>query len=120
MPVDAEKKVAVIGLGYIGLPTAALIARSGFRVLGVDVSSHVVETVNSGRIHIEGVDLDGLVQGVVARGNLRASTEIEESDVFLIAVPTPVSEDHAPDISYVLAAARMLSDRKSTRLNSSH
>src|SRR3546814_2185394 len=109
MPVDAEKKVAVIGLGYIGLPTAALIARSGFRVLGVDVSSHVVETVNSGRIHIEEVDLDGLVQGVVARGNLRASTEIEESDVFLIAVPTPVSEDHAPDISYVLAAARMLS-----------
>src|SRR3546814_10200791 len=100
------------------------MARSGFRVLGVDVSSHVVETVNSGRIHIEEVDLDGLVQGVVARGNLRASTEIEESDVFLIAVPTPVSEDHAPDISYVLAAARMLSpvlkDRKSTRLNSSH
>src|SRR3546814_3561699 len=85
------------------------MARSGFRVLGVDVSSHVVETVNSGRIHIEEVDLDGLVQGVVARGNLRASPEIEESDVFLIAVPTQFSEDLAPDISYVLPSARMLS-----------
>jgi UDP-N-acetyl-D-mannosaminuronic acid dehydrogenase len=105
MPVDVEKKVAVIGLGYIGLPTAALIARSGCKVLGVDVSAHVVETVNSGRIHIEEVDLDGLVQGVVARGDLRASTTVEPSDVFVIAVPTPVSANHAPDISYVLKAA---------------
>ncbi|MCF8709635.1 UDP-N-acetyl-D-mannosamine dehydrogenase [Rhizorhapis sp. SPR117] len=109
MPLDTEKKVSVIGLGYIGLPTAALIARSGFKVLGVDVSSHVVDTVNSGKVHIEEVDLDGLVQGVVSRGNLRASTQVEESDVFLIAVPTPVSEDRAPDISYILDAARMLS-----------
>ena len=108
MPIEVEKKVSVIGLGYIGLPTAALIARSGFKVLGVDVSAHVVETVNSGRVHIEEVDLDGLVQGVVARGTLRASTQIEESDVFLIAVPTPVAEDRAPDISYVLEAARTL------------
>ncbi|MBB4640101.1 UDP-N-acetyl-D-mannosamine dehydrogenase [Rhizorhapis suberifaciens] len=108
MPIEVEKRVSVIGLGYIGLPTAALIARSGFKVLGVDVSQHVVDTVNSGRVHIEEVDLDGLVQGVVARGTLRASTEIEESDLFLIAVPTPVAEDRAPDISYVLDAARML------------
>jgi UDP-N-acetyl-D-mannosaminuronic acid dehydrogenase len=108
MPVDIEQQVSVIGLGYIGLPTAALIARSGMRVLGIDVSPHVVETVNSGRVHIEEVDLDGLVQGVVARGTLRASTQVEPSDVFVIAVPTPVSEDHAPDISYVLAAARTI------------
>lgn len=108
MPVDSQTKVAVIGLGYIGLPTAALIARSGMSVLGIDVSAHVVETVNSGRIHIEEVDLDGLVQGVVARGLLRASLTVEEADVFVIAVPTPVSEDHAPDISYVLAAARTI------------
>lgn len=106
MPIDIEQKVSVIGLGYIGLPTAALIARSGAKVLGVDISEQVVETVNNGRVHIEEVDLDGLVQGVVARGNLRASTRIEESDVFVIAVPTPVSEDHAPDISHVLQAAR--------------
>ena len=108
MPIEVEKTVSVIGLGYIGLPTAALIARSGFRVLGVDVSEHVVDTVNSGRVHIEEVDLDGLVQGVVARGMLRASTQIAESDVFLIAVPTPVAEDRAPDVSYVLDAARMI------------
>lgn len=108
MPIAVEKKVSVIGLGYIGLPTAALIARSGFSVLGIDVSAHVVETVNSGRVHIEEVDLDGLVRGVVARGSLRASMHIEESDVFLIAVPTPVAENRAPDISHVLDAARMV------------
>jgi UDP-N-acetyl-D-mannosaminuronic acid dehydrogenase len=108
MPVDIEQQVSVIGLGYIGLPTAALIARSGMKVLGVDVSAHVVETVNGGRVHIEEVDLDGLVQGVVARGNLRASTQVAPSDVFVIAVPTPVSEDHAPDISHVLSAARTI------------
>ena len=76
MPVDSKQKVSVIGLGYIGLPTAALIARGGAQVVGVDVSAHVVETVNSGRVHIEEVDLDGLVQGVVARGNLRASLSV--------------------------------------------
>ena len=108
MPVDTKQKVSVIGLGYIGLPTAALIARGGAQVVGVDVSAHVVETVNSGRVHIEEVDLDGLVQGVVARSNLRASLEVEESDVFIIAVPTPVAEDRAPDISYVLKAARTI------------
>ena len=67
MPVDIEQKVTVVGLGYIGLPTAALIARSGCKVTGIDVSAHVVETVNNGKVHIEEVDLDGLVQGVVAR-----------------------------------------------------
>jgi UDP-N-acetyl-D-mannosaminuronic acid dehydrogenase len=108
MPVEHDTKVAVIGLGYIGLPTAALIARSGMSVLGVDVTRHVVETVNSGKVHIEEVDLDGLVQGVVARGTLRASLTIEPADVFVIAVPTPVSEDNAPDISYVLSAARTI------------
>ncbi|MET0371486.1 MAG: UDP-N-acetyl-D-mannosamine dehydrogenase [Sphingobium sp.] len=106
MPVDTHQKVSVIGLGYIGLPTAALIARAGAQVLGIDVSAHVVETVNAGKVHIEEVDLDGLVQGVVARGNLRASLTIEPSDVFIIAVPTPVAENRAPDISYVLNAAR--------------
>jgi UDP-N-acetyl-D-mannosaminuronic acid dehydrogenase len=108
MPADKDMQVAVIGLGYIGLPTAALIARSGMKVLGVDISAPVVETINSGRVHIEEVDLDGLVQGVVARGALRASLTIEPADVFVIAVPTPVSEDNAPDISYVLDAARTI------------
>ena len=103
--MNAELKVAVLGLGYIGLPTAAVIARTGASVLGVDVTRSVVDTVNSGKVHIEEVDLDGLVSGVVARGNLRASMTIEPSDVFVIAVPTPFGEDHAPNIGYVLRAA---------------
>ena len=103
-----QTKVAVLGLGYIGLPTAAVVARSGAAVLGIDIHQTVVDTVNSGGVHIEEVDLDALVQGVVQRGLLRASTQIERSDVFLIAVPTPFDDDHAPDISHVLAAARSL------------
>jgi UDP-N-acetyl-D-mannosaminuronic acid dehydrogenase len=103
---DGELDVVVLGLGYIGLPTAAVIARTGARVLGVDLTKSVVDTINSGKVHIEEVDLDGLVSGVVARGSLRASTEIAPADVFVIAVPTPFEGDHAPDISYVLQAAR--------------
>lgn len=105
MVSDSELKVVVVGLGYIGLPTAAVIARTGAKVLGIDVHKDVVDTVNSGRVHIEEIDLDGLVSGVVARGNLRASIEIEPADVFVIAVPTPFGENHAPDIGYVLKAA---------------
>lgn len=105
MVSDAELRVVVLGLGYIGLPTAAVIARSGARVLGVDVTPSVVETINSGRVHIEEVDLDGLVSGVVARGTLRASLQIEPADIFVIAVPTPFADDHAPNIGYVLRAA---------------
>lgn len=105
MLVDKKPDVCVIGLGYIGLPTAAVIARSGCPVLGVDVNASVVDTINRGEIHIEEVDLDGLVHGVVSRKMLRASTEVETSDVFVIAVPTPFDADLAPDISYVLTAA---------------
>ncbi len=102
---DEKPSVCVLGLGYIGLPTAAVIARSGCAVLGVDVTAHVVDTVNSGKIHIEEVDLEGLVQGVVARGTLRASLHIEPADVFVIAVPTPFGDNHVPDTSYVMEAA---------------
>jgi len=100
-------EVCVIGLGYIGLPTAAVIARSNCPVTGIDLSDHVVETINRGEIHIEEVDLDGLVRGVVQRGMLRASTQIVPADVFVIAVPTPFEKDgnHTPDVSYVMAAA---------------
>jgi UDP-N-acetyl-D-mannosaminuronic acid dehydrogenase len=104
---DNLPRVSVIGLGYIGLPTAAVIARAGMPVHGVDVSEAVVDTINRGEIHIEEVDLDGLVQGVVQRGLLRAGTQVEPADVFVIAVPTPFHKDgqHTPDVSHVLAAA---------------
>lgn len=105
MVSDSELKVAVLGLGYIGLPTAAVIARTGAKVLGIDVHAAVVDTINSGKVHIEEIDLDALVSGVVARGNLRASLQIEPADVFVIAVPTPFGDNHAPDIGYVLKAA---------------
>lgn len=104
---DTKPAVCVVGLGYIGLPTAAIVARAGCPVLGLDVSQNVVDTINRGEIHIEEVDLDGLVHGVVQRGLLRAATTIEPADVFVIAVPTPFVKDglHTPDVSFVLAAA---------------
>jgi UDP-N-acetyl-D-mannosaminuronic acid dehydrogenase len=105
MLVDKKPDVCVLGLGYIGLPTAAVIARAGCRVIGVDVNQNVVDTINRGEIHIEEVDLDGLVQGVVARKMLRASVTVEPSDIFVIAVPTPFGDNHVPDIGYVLDAA---------------
>ena len=108
MKSDNHLNVVVLGLGYIGLPTAAVIARTGAHVLGIDVHQTVVDTINSGRVHIEEVDLDGLVSGVVARGHLRASTTIGAADVFVIAVPTPFSDDRSPDIGYVLEAATSL------------
>ncbi len=108
MPIDNQQKVVVVGLGYIGLPTAAVIARAGAQVLGIDVSQSVVDTVNEGRVHIEEVDLHGLVQGVVDRGLLRASTTPEPADAFVIAVPTPIDDAHQPDIAYVLTAARTI------------
>ncbi|HKX79559.1 MAG TPA: UDP-N-acetyl-D-mannosamine dehydrogenase [Novosphingobium sp.] len=104
MKSDTKPDVCVVGLGYIGLPTAAVIARAGCRVQGVDVSQKVVDTINRGEIHIEEVDLDGLVHGVVSRGLLSASTSVAPADVFVIAVPTPFDKNHAPDISYVLSA----------------
>ncbi|MET4897242.1 UDP-N-acetyl-D-mannosamine dehydrogenase [Sphingomonadaceae bacterium jetA1] len=108
MPLDVELSVTVMGLGYIGLPTAAVIARTGAKVTGVDVTPSVVDTINSGRVHIEEVDLDGLVSGVVARGQLTASLTVSPADVFVIAVPTPFTEGRQPDTTYVLNAARAI------------
>ena len=108
MRANNSPRVCMVGLGYIGLPTAAVIARSGMDVLGVDITPAVVDTINRGDIHIEEVDLDALVQAVVRSGHLKASTQVAAADVFVIAVPTPFEKDghHTPDISYVLAATR--------------
>ena len=100
--------VTVIGLGYIGLPTAALIASKGIKVVGVDVSQHVVSTINKGKIHIIEPDLDILVQSSVQSGNLRATTEPEKADIFIIAVPTPFKGNHEPDLSYIKSAAKSI------------
>ncbi len=99
-------KACFIGLGYIGLPTAIVAADNGVEVVGVDVNPHVVETINKGKIHIVEPGLADLAAKVVKNGWLRAQTQPEVSDVFLIVVPTPFTGDHEPDISYVEAATR--------------
>jgi UDP-N-acetyl-D-mannosaminuronic acid dehydrogenase len=106
-----EHQVAVIGLGYIGLPTAALLASYGWSVCGVDVSRRVVDTVNAGGVHIEERDLDKLVQEAITAQNLVASTEVPTASFYLIAVPTPLGEGKTPDISYVEAAARAIAPK---------
>jgi len=98
--------VSVVGLGYIGLPTAALIASKGLSVRGVDINEEVVDIINQGKIHIVEPDLDDLVQYVVQERYLIASTRVSKSDVFLIAVPTPFKENYQPDLKYVEAAIR--------------
>lgn len=100
------KRVSVIGLGYIGLPTAAMFASRKVEVIGFDVNPHVVDTVNQGKIHIIEPDLDAVVHQAVAKGFLRATTQIEPAEAFLIAVPTPFKGDNwEPDISYIESAA---------------
>ncbi|HBM89321.1 MAG TPA: UDP-N-acetyl-D-mannosamine dehydrogenase [Rhodobiaceae bacterium] len=101
------KTISVIGLGYIGLPTAAMFASRKVKVVGVDVNLAAVEKINRGEIHIIEPDLDIVVQSVVAAGYLRATTKAEPADVFLVAVPTPFKgEEHKPDLSYIQAACK--------------
>ncbi|MGB0424902.1 MAG: NAD(P)-binding domain-containing protein, partial [Flavobacteriales bacterium] len=103
-----ENKVCMLGLGYIGLPTAALIASKQITVHGVDVNQKVVDTINQGKIHIVEPDLDGLVKNCVDRGYLIADVEPTSANTYLIAVPTPFKNDHQPDVSYVMKAAEMI------------
>lgn len=105
---DHFRKVSIIGLGYIGLPTAAMFAGNGLEVVGVDINPRIVEKVNRGEVHIIEPDLEEKVAEAVEGGKLRASTQVEESDAFIIAVPTPFGENHKPDVSYVEAAARSI------------
>jgi UDP-N-acetyl-D-mannosaminuronic acid dehydrogenase len=100
------ESVCVVGLGYIGLPTAALVAGRGLQVIGVDVDPRVVTTICNGGIHIAEADLDGLVQKGVLSGRLVARHEPERADVFLVAVPTPLSADKKPVLGHVFAATR--------------
>lgn len=104
--------ICVMGLGYIGLPTASIFATKGKRVLGVDVVPRVVQTINEGRIHIEEPDLDVLVKAAVQSGNLRAAGAPLAAHVYIVAVPTPflatAANPRAPDLAYVESATRSL------------
>ena len=97
-------RVVVMGLGYIGLPTASLIASRGIEVLGVDINPEIVKKINEGKVHISEPDLDGLVYKVVSKNLLKADTKPQEGDVFIITVPTPFKENKEPDLQYVRSA----------------
>jgi len=103
------KKVCVMGLGYIGLPTASVLASNGYQVLGVDVGQRVVDTVNAGNIHIEEPGLHTVVRAAIQSGNLRASTVPDKADVFILAVPTPLDEESKKaDMHFVREAAEAI------------
>lgn len=105
MPIE---RVAVLGLGYVGLPSAAVFARSGLQVIGVDIDAEAVRIINEGRAHIVEPGLDELLNEVVGKGALRATTTVEPADIFVIAVPTPFKEGNRPDLRFVESATRMI------------
>lgn len=107
-PQAGKKKVCMIGLGYIGLPTAALLASKDYHVIGVDIKQDVVDTINQGKIHIVEPNLDVFVKEAVADGKLVCSTKPQKADVFIIAVPTPFHEGHVPNVDYIEAAAKSI------------
>jgi UDP-N-acetyl-D-mannosaminuronic acid dehydrogenase len=100
--------ISVIGLGYIGLPTAAVFASRKKQVIGVDVNQSAVDIINRGQIHIVEPDLDMVVHAAVTEGYLRATTKPEPAEAFLIAVPTPFKGDHEPDLSYIESASKSI------------
>ncbi len=102
------EKICVLGLGYIGLPTASMFATHGFEVMGVDVDRAVVETLSGGDIHIEEPGLKTIVQAALKSGNLSVKTSPEPADVFIIAVPTPITADKRADLRYVRSAAESI------------
>ena len=106
--VPSEIRVCVVGLGYIGLPTASVLATKGFHVFGMDVRADVVDTINDGRIHIEEPDLDIVVRSAVNSGQLKAGYEPQPADIFILCVPTPIRPDHSPDLSYVEQASKAI------------
>lgn len=108
-----KRTVCVVGLGYIGLPTAALLASNGFSVVGVDLNAHAVDTINQGRIHIVEPDLDAFVRSAVAAGQLKAYAKPQAADIYMICVPTPFHEGEGipqPNVDYVLSATRSIAE----------
>jgi UDP-N-acetyl-D-mannosaminuronic acid dehydrogenase len=104
-----EKTICVIGLGYIGLPTAALLANHNYKVHGVDVVQSTLDIINQGKIHIVEPDLDTFVRSAVNSGNLIADIKPKKSDIFIIAVPTPFHDGYVPNIDYVISATEAIS-----------
>ncbi len=106
--MHTDKKICVVGLGYIGLPTAALLANRSYQVHGVDVVQSTVDTINRGEIHIVEPELDTFVRSAVNSGKLIADTKPVEADIFIIAVPTPFHDGYVPNIDYVVSATKSI------------
>ena len=98
---NSFEHISVIGLGYVGLPTAAVMANRGIKITGVDTNAATVARINQGETHIVEPDLDILVRSAVSAGNLRAVTVPEPAEAFIIAVPTPLNGDNSPDLGYL-------------------
>lgn len=103
-----NKTISIVGLGYIGLPSAAAFAARGVKVIGVDVNQQAVDIINQGRIHIVEPELDMVVHAAVTEGYLRATTRPEPAEAFLLAVPTPFQDGHEPDLSFIKAASKSI------------
>jgi len=106
--VILKRRVCIVGLGYIGLPTAAVLANNGFLVRGVDVNEKAVDLINNGQVHIYEPDLDNMVNKVVSEGNLFADIYPDKADVFILSVPTPFKDNHKPDLSFVESATKAI------------
>lgn len=106
--MNTDLKICVIGLGYIGLPTAAVLGSRGYIIHGVEINPKAVETINSGKAHIVEPDLDILVRAAVTTGNLKAHTEPAASDIFMICVPTPLTKENKPQLDYVRSATKAI------------
>ena len=104
------KKICILGMGYIGLPTACMLANNGFEVLGVDVSDDIIDKLSRGKLHIEEPELEKIFLNAFKEKKLRVSKKIEKSDVYIIAVPTPINNNNKADLSYVKSAAEMIKD----------
>lgn len=105
------KKISVLGMGYIGLPTACMLANSGYEVLGVDIDEEIINKLNSGKLHIEEPELEKIFSSAFKNNRLRVSLELERSDVFIIAVPTPLDHRNKADLSYVISAANKIKEK---------
>ena len=103
-----SKTISIVGLGCIGLLTAAMFVSRNFKVIGVDVNQQTLDTINRGQIHIVEPDLDMVVHAAVTEGYLLATTQPEPADVFMVAVPTPFKADHEPDLAYIDAASKSI------------
>nr|WP_306807343.1 UDP-N-acetyl-D-mannosamine dehydrogenase [Peribacillus muralis] len=106
--IELKSKICIVGLGYIGLPTAAVLADKGFTVHGVDVNEEAVRLINNGQVHIYEPDLEKVVKKVVTAGKLTADIEPIKADIYILAVPTPFKEKHKPDMAYVESATKSI------------